>query len=217
MPRKFGWSSGKPRRPPPGAGVAHTGQALLLGERHRRVPAAARVDVRAGDQHRVARLLQQSRERPRSATGSGIARPVTARASALAAMILVGLRAPVVHRDRHERRAARRQRGVVDRARERVRHVLGARRLVRPLHVRLRSDDRVAVGEVGLHRDLRAHLLAGRDQQRRLVRLRVGDAAHRVAHAGGGVEVDVRRACRSPGRSRRPSPRRPAPAGRGRR
>ena len=70
-------------------------------------------------------------------------------------------------------------------------HVLGARRLVAPLDVGLRSDGGVAVGQVGLDRDLRTDLLAGGDDQRRLVGLGVEDPAHRVADARGGVEVDV--------------------------
>ena len=83
---------------------------------------------------------------------------------------------------------------MVDRASDRLGHVLGARRLVAPLHVELRAQHRLAIREVRLHRDLRAHLLAGGDQERRLVRLRVEDAADRVAHPGGGVQVHVRRA-----------------------
>ena len=70
-------------------------------------------------------------------------------------------------------------------------HVLGARRLEAPLDERVRHARGVAVGQVGLHRDLGADLLAGGDEQRRVVGLRVEDRAHRVADAGRGVEVDV--------------------------
>jgi hypothetical protein len=70
-----------------------------------------------------------------------------------------------------------------------------------PLDIRLRTEHRVAIGEVRLHRDLRAHLLARGDQQRGLVRLGVEDAAHRVSDPRGGVQVDVRRA---PARLREP-------------
>ncbi len=83
---------------------------------------------------------------------------------------------------------------MMDGAGDRVRDVLCTRGLVGPLHVRLWPDGGVTIGQVGLHRDLRAHLLPGRDQQGRLVRLCVEDPADRVADAGGGVQVDVRRA-----------------------
>ncbi len=70
------------------------------------------------------------------------------------------------------------------------RHVLGARRLVRPLDQWVRHPGRVAVGEVGLQGDLRPRLLAGGDQQRRVVGLGVEDRPHRVADPGRGMEVD---------------------------
>ena len=96
---------------------------------------------------------------------------------------VVDLDVPVVHRHRDEDGAARRQAGEVDAVRERQRHVLGPRRLVAPLDERVRHPRRVAVGQVGLQRDLRPHLLAGGDQQRRVVGLGVEDRAHRVADA----------------------------------
>ena len=102
------------------------------------------------------------------------------------------------------------------RAAERQRHVLGARGLVAPLDERVRHPGRVAVGEVRLQRHQRARLLARGDHQRRVVGLRVEDRAHRVADAGRGVQVDERRARRSPARSRRPCRRRPPPGARGR-
>ena len=82
--------------------------------------------------------------------------------------------------------------GEVGAAGERQRHVLGARRLVAPLHQRVRHPRRVAVGEVRLQRHLGARLLAGGDQQRRVVGLRVEDRPHRVADARRGVQVDER-------------------------
>ena len=77
------------------------------------------------------------------------------------------------------------------------RHVLGPRRLEGPLDQRVRHPRRVAVGQVGLHRHLGAHLLPGGDQQRRVVRLGVEDRPHGVADARRGVQVDVRGAPRS--------------------
>jgi hypothetical protein len=50
---------------------------------------------------------------------------------------------------------------------------------------------RIPVGEVRLHRHLRPDLLAGGDEQRGVVRLRVEDRAHPVPDAGSGVQVDV--------------------------
>ena len=73
---------------------------------------------------------------------------------------------------------------------ERQRHVLGPRRLVGPLDQRVRHPGRVAVGQVGLQGDLRPRLLAGGDQQRRVVGLGVEDRPHRVADPGRGVQVD---------------------------
>ena len=77
----------------------------------------------------------------------------------------------------------RRQRGEVGAVGEGQRHVLGPRRLEGPLDQRVRHADRVAVGQVGLQGDLRPRLLAGGDQQRRVVGLGVEDRPHRVADA----------------------------------
>ena len=79
----------------------------------------------------------------------------------------------------------------MDGTRQRARDVLGAGRLMTPLDVWLGPDDGVAVGEVGLDRHLGAHLLAGRDDKRRLVGLSVEDAADGVPDARGGVQIDV--------------------------
>ncbi len=165
-------------------------QALLVHQLHRRVPAARRVDVRAGDQHRVGRVLEGAGEvlegdrvgqRPR----------VDASQQQLGEGVLVGRLVPVVHRDRHERRPAGGQRGVVDRPGDRLGDVLGAGRFVGPLDVRLGAEHRFAVGEVGLEGDLGSHLLAGGDQQRGLVGLGVEDPADRVPDPGGRVQVGV--------------------------
>ena len=192
-------------------------QALALGERDRGVPAAAGVDVGAGDEHRVGGARRAARRARATASGSATARPVTC------ARDRVGARRP--RRPRRPSRPSGSRRtpgpcggsdGEVGAVGERERHVLGARRLVAPLDQRVRHAGRVAVGEVGLHRDLRADLLAGGDQQRRVVGLRVEDRAHRVADAGRGVQVDERGARRRPARSRRPCRPRPPPAGRAR-
>ena len=85
-------------------------------------------------------------------------------------------------------------RGAMDGLREGERHVGGAHGLVRPLDVGLGHLHRIAVGEVRLHRDQRARLLARGDEQGRLVGMRVEERAHAVAHARSGVQVDVRHA-----------------------
>ena len=198
MPAKLGWRSGKPSREPPVAGFAQTGNRCFSASA---TAASQPPDASISgpvDERRLRRRGEAARQlgervRVRSAAagdGAG-ARVVGA--------VGVGLLRPVVHRDRDEHRPARGQRRVVDRARERAGDVLCARRLVAPLDVRLRADRRVAVGQIGLDRDLGADLLAGGYHQRRLVRLRVEDPADGVADARSGVKIDVGRA---PGRLR---------------
>ena len=167
-------------------------QSLTLDERDGGVPRAACVDVRPGDQDGVLRFLEPAREigdhvRP------GDSRAGNDAACGMAYGAVVHLGSPVVHRDRHECRPLRRQTGRVDGPRDRVRHVLSARRLVAPLDERLRHAHGVAVGQIGLQRHQRACLIAGCDDQWRVVRLRVEDRAHRVAHAGRRVQVHERR------------------------
>ena len=216
MPWKRGWSSGKPIRPPPGAGVAQTGSrwrsASATAASQPPLASMSGPATSTGFDACAQALGERAIDvRRRRARGR---RP---RASVWwRDRVVVDLGVPVVHRDRDERRALRRQRREVRGARERVRDVLGARRLVAPLDERVRHPRRVAVGQVGLQRHQRAGLLAGGDDERRLVGLRVEDRAHRVADAGRGVQVHERRPAASPARSRRPCRRRPPPGGRGR-
>ena len=164
---------------------------LALGDLDRGIPRAARVDVRSRHEGRPARRLQPLRER-RDVARRGRRAPAE-RPRGLACKVLrLELRAPVVHRDRHERRPHRRQRRVVDRLCERERDILGPRRLEARLHEWPRHLGRVAVGERRPHRDQRARLLARGDEQRRAVGARVEDRSDRVAEAGRGVEVHVR-------------------------
>ena len=179
---------------PPAAGRGRRPhrQPRALGQLDGRVPRPARVGVGADDQDRV-----RGRREPPRELGHPLrvgARPAADVAAELVpGRVLVDLRPPVVHRDRDEHRAARRQRRQVGRARDRVRDVLGARRLVAPLHERVRHPRGVAVGQQRLQRHQRARLLAGGDHQRRLVRLGVEHRPHRVADPRRGVEVDERR------------------------
>ena len=166
-------------------------QPLLLGQLDGGVPAAGGVDVRSGDQRRILGVAQ-----PRRQLGDlcvvGPCAPADRAPGLVHEVGRLDLDRPVVHRDRDERGAGRRQLRIVNRARDRVGHVGRPQRLVAPLHVGLGNLDRVAIGEVGLQPDELARLLAGRHQQRRLVGLRVEDRADAVADAGGRVKVDVR-------------------------
>jgi hypothetical protein len=166
-------------------------QALALGERDGGVPAAAGVDVGAGDEDRVGGDVEPLRE---GADGLGIGgrAPAHLALDRVGGVGLVDLGVPVVHRDRDEGRAFRRQAGEVGAVSEGERHVLGAGGLEGPLDQRVGHADRVAVGEVRLQRDLGPRLLAGGDQHRRVVGLGVEDRAHRVADPRGGVQVGDR-------------------------
>ena len=166
-------------------------QALLLGQGHGVIPRPRGVDVRPGDQDRIASGGQPARERGQRLGIRGGA-PADAASQRTGGAVGIGLGVPVIHRDRDERRSPRRQRRVVDRPGQRAGDILGPRRLVAPLDIGLGPDDGVAVGQVGLDRDLGPDLLAGGDHQRRLVGLRVEDGADGVADPGGGVEVDMR-------------------------
>ena len=181
-----------------GRGARPDRQALALGERDGGVPAAAGVDVGAGDEDRVGGGVEALGEgADRLGVGDGAA--ADRAPDRVGGVALVDLGVPVVHRQRDEDRALRRQPGEVGAVGEGERHVLGAGRLVGPLDQRVRHADRVAVGEVGLQGDLGAHLLAGGDQQRRVVGLGVEDRPHRVADAGRGVQVGDRGAPRGLG------------------
>ena len=203
-------------RPPPGAGIAQTGQAPALGQLDRGVPAARGVDVRADDEDRVGGAVQLRRQLP-DPRGIGCRAAVDRAARLVRERLRVDLGAPVVHRDRDEHRAlaAAAIARWAPRA-MRVRDVLGARRLVAPLHQRMRHAGRVAVREVRLERHQRARLLPGGDEQRRVVRLGVEDRAHPVADARARCGGSRGRRSRSPARSRPPCRRPPPPGARGR-
>ena len=126
-------------------GGAHTGsRCFTASATAASQPPAASI---SGPATSIGLRADSSRRRElREPSGSGPARPLTTGAR-VERPVRVGLGVPVVHRDRDERRTARRQRGVVDRASQRGRDVLRARRLVAPLDVRLRADGRVAVGQ----------------------------------------------------------------------
>ena len=164
-------------------------EALALGEGDAEIPGAAGVDVGAGDEDRVGGGVEGGGEGAhRLRVGAGAAADLAVDRRLRVAG--VDLHPPVVHRQRDEDGAARRQAGEVGAVGEGQRHVLGPRRLVGPLDQRVRHPRRVAVGQVRLQGDLGPRLLTGGDQQRRVVGLRVEDRPHRVADAGRGVEVD---------------------------
>ena len=97
---------------------------------------------------------------------------------------------PVVDRHRDEGRPAGRLHRHVIGARDRRRHVLGARRLDAEFDIGPRKF-RGALGiEKGLQRQDAARLLARGDHQRRLVAVRGVDVAERVADAGRRMQID---------------------------
>ncbi len=184
---------GEADAPAAGGGRRPDRQPRALGELDRGVPGAARVGVGPDDEDRIRGGAEASREVVHDLrVGAGAA--AHAARGLVRDRIVVDLRSPVVHRDRDEHRAARRQRRQVGGARDRVRDVLGAWRLVAPLHERVRHAGGVAIGQQRLQRHQRARLLTGGDHERRVVGLGGEQRAHRVADAGRGVEVDERRA-----------------------
>ena len=92
--------------PAAGRGRRPDRQALLLREEHRRVPAAARVDIRAGDHRGILRVGEAVRDRAhrrrvRHASPGDRAR------DRVPDVAVVNLGPPIVHRDRDERGALR--------------------------------------------------------------------------------------------------------------
>ena len=100
---------------------------------------------------------------------------------------LAGL-VPIVHGDREEDRAARRQHREVIGARDGRGNVFGAERLVGPLYVGLHDLDGAA-DEERLGENLAAVLLAGGDDERSLAEMRVDERGKAVAGAGDRVEI----------------------------
>ena len=188
---EVGMALGEAQPGPAGGRAGPHRQPLLLGQGDGGVPAAGGVDVRPSDHHRRQRAGQAlGHVGQRGLVGGGA--PDHPAGDGGCAAIRVGLGVPVVHGDGDERRALGGQHRVVNGTGDRARDVLGARGLVAPFHIGLGADGGIAVGEVGLDGDLGPDLLAGGDHQRRLVGLGVEDPADGVAHARGGVEVDVR-------------------------
>jgi hypothetical protein len=100
---------------------------------------------------------------------------------------------PVVERQREVDRAGRRLQGGGIGAHEGAGHVLRAGRLVAPFHPWPRHGDGVDVGQQRLEQQHLARLLAGGDDQRRLVLVGRQEAAHGVAQPGGGVDIHEHR------------------------
>ena len=141
-------------REPPVAGLAQTGRRCFSAS----ATAASQPPEASmsGPATRTGRSAAASRAASAvSASGSGAGAPGHAAGQRLAGAVGVGLLVPVVHRDRDEGGPARRQHRVVDGPGHRPGNVLRPRRLVAPLDVGLGADDGVAVGQVGLDRDLR--------------------------------------------------------------
>ena len=104
-PWKAGWSSGKPMRPPPVAGEAHTGSRWRSTSSTAASQPPRGVDVGAGDEQRALGRAQPLRER-RDLRGVRARAPADDRARDRAWRSRRGSSStvPVVHRDRDERR-----------------------------------------------------------------------------------------------------------------
>ena len=97
---------------------------------------------------------------------------------------------PVIDRHRDEGRPARWLHRHVIGARDRGRHIFGARRLDAVFHIRLRKLGRALGIEKRQQRHDRARLLAAGDDERRLVAIGVENVAHRIADAGRRMQID---------------------------
>ena len=124
MPLKFGWFSGKPRRPPPGAGIAQTGSRCFSA----RATACSQPPDASTSGPATMTGFAAAESCPASDVirSAGAAGAVRDRATdRMRRRVGWGLDGPVVHRHRDEGRAPGRHRGRVDRPADRRRHVLG--------------------------------------------------------------------------------------------
>ena len=163
---------------------------VAFGQGHGGVPGAVTVDGGADDEGRpnagvqpVAHLRQQRGVGPDALAD-------------LARRHRVGQHAPVVGRDRHQHRAAGRRHGHVPGAGDGQRHVFGAGGLDAPLDIGLGQLGGLGRVQEGVERQDRPRLLAGGDDQRRAVLEGREDVAHRMADAGGRMQVDEGRGAR---------------------
>ena len=108
---------------------------------------------------------------------------------------------PVVKRDRQEDRACRRLEGHRVGPHESRGDVLGALGLVGPFDPRLRQQGLLGVGQIWFAHHHFAGLLARRDDEGGVASVCRYQIAHRIAGAGGGVDVDQ---CRFAGRLSEP-------------
>ncbi len=203
-------------RPPPVAGEAHTGRRCdSASSTAASQPPLASISGPATNTGRSRRCAAARRAR-RPAAGSACARAADRARDLRGESIGVDLLAPVVHRDRHERGS--RGGSVAWWIACASANGTSAARGGSWLHFTYGFGTSTASRLVRLACivDQRARLLAGGDQQRRLVRARVEDRARRRCRRRGRCAGSRARRCRSPARSRRPCPPRPPPAGRAR-
>ncbi|MFO1400476.1 MAG: hypothetical protein U1F30_04575 [Steroidobacteraceae bacterium] len=178
MPLGEGVARGEGRRP--------DRRLVALGERDDLLPGVIARDSGAGDDHRPGALRQRGGD---ACQRLGIALHLLAdraRGEGLAGAV------PVVDGDGDEGGPARRLHRHVVRPGDGRRHVLGPRRLAGPLHVGAREFSGPLRVQEGLVRQDRPGLLAGRDDQRRLVAVGGEQVAERVADAGSRMQVDQR-------------------------
>jgi hypothetical protein len=155
-----------------------------LGEADEGFPRLGVVRARADDERGCLRALEEPDELlHRCGVGRGRTNDAGRR---WVLPLLFGGCAPVVHRHRHEGRAALRL-GLVPRPADRAGDVLRANGLLDPDRI-LAAEPAELAGEEWLEGEVAAILLADEDDERRPVDTRGGERAHRIAQARGGVE-----------------------------
>ncbi len=160
------------------------GGLCLLGHLDHEVDSLCAVDAGADHQRRAFGVRQRcGKLLHRGRIGTELA-------ADLARLDRRGRMHPVVDRHGHEGRPAGRLHRRVIGARDRGRHILGPRRLDAVFHIGP-GKFRGALGiKKRLQRQDRARLLAGGDDQRRLVAMRGIDVAERVADACARMQID---------------------------
>ena len=159
----------------------------LLRERHPGIPAAGTIDLRTEDQQRPLRAVDPVGEFAQP-LGVGC-HPMADRPDHRRTQ---GRLFPVVKRYRQIHRARRRLQSHGVGAHERRRHILGTLGFVSPLHPRQRQQVFIGVGQIRFAQDHFPGLLPGGDDEWGVAPIRRHQAAHRVAGAGAGVQVNQR-------------------------
>ena len=159
-------------------------RVVPFGKPHHVAPGAIAINRRADHEGRTQRRVERLADRVQHARlGPDLVAHYTRRDG------LAGLR-PVIGRNRNQHRSARRLHRDVVGARNGERHILGARRLAAPLHVRPWKLRGLGRKQERIVREDRARLLARGDDERRAIPVGGKDVAHRVTHTRSGVQID---------------------------